>query len=89
MQDSWLNKKVEEIQSFGDRKNMKKFHDALKTLYGPKSSGTTPLLSADEDVILERWAEHFDSVFNRPSSLNDNAINRLSQVEFNVLLDDY
>ena len=36
MQDSWLSKKAEEIQSFADRKDMKKFHDALKTIYGPK-----------------------------------------------------
>ena len=82
MQDTWLSKKAEEIQSFADRKDMKKFHDALKTIYGPKRSGATPLLSADgstlltdKDAILKRWAEHFNSVLNRPSSVNDNAIN--------------
>ena len=87
MQDSWLSKKAEEIQSFADRKDMKKFHDALKTNYGPKSSGATPLLSADgstlltdKDAILKRWAEHFNSVLNRPSSVNDNTINRLPQM---------
>ena len=32
MQDSWLSKKSDEIQSFVDRKDMKKFYDALKTL---------------------------------------------------------
>ena len=42
MQDSWLIKKADEIQSFADRKDMKKFFDALKTVYGPHSSGTTP-----------------------------------------------
>ena len=77
---------------------MKKFHDALKTSYGPKSSGATPLLSADrstlltdKDAIWERWAEHFNSVLNRPSSVNDNAINRLPQlhVECNVLLYEF
>ena len=52
MQDSWLSKKAEEIQSFADRKDMKKFHDALKTIYGPKSSGATPLLSADGSTLL-------------------------------------
>ena len=84
MQDSWLSKKAEEIQSFADRKDMKKFHDALKKIYGPKSSGAASLLSADgstlltdKDDILKRWAEHFNSVLNRPSSVNDNAINRL------------
>ena len=96
MQDSWLSKKAEEIQSFADRKDMKKFHDALKTIYGPKSSGATPLLSADgstlltdKDAILKRWAEHFNSVLNRPSSVNDNAINRLPQIECNALLDEF
>ena len=38
MQDSWPRKKTEEIQSFADRRDMKKFHDALKPIYGPKSS---------------------------------------------------
>ena len=96
MQDSWLSKKAEEIQSFADRKDMKKFHDALKTIYGPKISGVTPLLSADgstlltdKDAILKRWVEHFNSVLNRPSSVNDNAINRLPQIECNVLLDEF
>ena len=74
---------------------MKKFFNALKTVYGPQSSGTTPLLSADgtslltdKGAILKRWAEHFDGVLNRPSSINDEAINRLPQVECNPLLDE-
>ena len=74
---------------------MKKFFDALKTVYGPQSSGTTPLLSADgtslltdKEAILKRWAEHFDGVLNRPSSINDEAINRLPQVECNPLFDE-
>ena len=63
---------------------MKKFNDALKTIYGPKRSGATQLLSTDgstlitdKDAILKRWAEHLNSVLNRPSSVNDNAIKRL------------
>ena len=95
MQDSWIRKKADEIQSFADRKDMKKFFDALKTVYDPQSSGTTPLLSADgtslltdREAILKRWAEHFDGVLNQPSSINDEAINRLPQVECNPLLDE-
>ena len=38
---------------------------------------------------MERWAEHFNSVLNRPSSVNDNAMNRLPQTECNVLLDEF
>ena len=39
--------------------------------------------------ILERWAEHFNSVLNRPSSINQDAIDRLPQIECNVLLDEF
>ena len=52
MHDSWLRKKADEIQSFADIKDMKKFFVALKTIYGPQSSGTTPLLSADGTSLL-------------------------------------
>ena len=40
-------------------------------------------------TILERWAEHFNSVLNRPSSINQDAIDRLPQIECNVLLDEF
>ena len=96
MQDSWLRKKTEENQSFADRKDMKKFHDALKTIYGPKSSGATTSLSADgitlltdKEAILKTWTEPFNSVLNRPSSINEDAIDRLPQIECNVLLDEF
>ena len=88
MQDSWLSKKAEEIQSFADRKDMKKFHDALKTIYGPKSSGANPLLSAagstlltDKDAILKRWTESFNSVLNRPSSLQLDKYKRMPRAK--------
>ena len=54
MQDSMLSMKTEDTQSFADRKDMEKFHDILKTVYGPKSSGGTPLLSADGSTLRMR-----------------------------------
>ena len=78
MQDFWLSKKADEIQSFAHRKDMKKFFDALKTVYGLQSSGTTLYLSADgtsllndKEAVLKRWVEHFGGVLYRPSSIND------------------
>ena len=60
------------------------------------SSGTTPLFKADgtslltdKEAVLKRWAEHFDSVLNRPSSINNDAFNRLLQVECSLLLDEF
>ena len=36
MQDSWLNQKAEEIQNYADKNDMKRFYDAIKTVYGPQ-----------------------------------------------------
>ena len=52
MQDPSLSKKPDKIQSFADRKDVKEFFDALKTVYGSQSSGTTPLLGADGTNLL-------------------------------------
>ncbi|XP_046846748.1 uncharacterized protein LOC124440399 [Xenia sp. Carnegie-2017] len=67
---------------------------SLNTIYGPRSSGNSPLLSSDgtsliteKEKIMHRWAEHFEAVLNRPSSINDEAIDRLPQVNINTTMD--
>ena len=95
MQDSWLKAKADEIQRCADFHDMKNFYSGLKEVYGPTSSGSSPpLLSADgstliteKEKILERWAEHFNGVLNRPSTINDEAIDRLPQVPIDESLD--
>nr|VZI49164.1 unnamed protein product [Spirometra erinaceieuropaei] len=94
MQDAWTARKAEEIQGYADRNEWKNFFSAIKSVYGPPTKGTAPLLSADGSTlltektqILQRWAEHFQGVLNRPSVISDAAIARLSQVETNVDLD--
>jgi len=94
IQDSWLSKKADEIQRYADKKDMKNFYSGLKEIYGPSASGTSPLLSADgtslitdKSDILKRWAEHFDSILNRPSAVNNDAIDRLPQIAPNLALD--
>ena len=69
------------------------FYDALKSIYGPLTSGSSPVLSADgetlitdKEKILARRAEHFDSVLTRPSSINEAAIARLPQTDINISL---
>ena len=95
MQDEWLSNKADEIQDYADKRDYKSFYVALKEVYGPTSSGSNPLLSADgitliteKEKILGRWAEHFDNVLNHPSTINDEAIARLPQVPINEALDD-
>ncbi|BHF76404.1 hypothetical protein SprV_0501950200 [Sparganum proliferum] len=94
MQDAWTARKAEEIQGYADRNEWKNFFSAIKAVYGPPTKGTAPLLSADGSTlltektqILQRWAEHFRGVLNRPSAISDAAIERLPQVETNADLD--
>nr|VZI06603.1 unnamed protein product [Spirometra erinaceieuropaei] len=94
MQDASTARKAEQIQGYADRNEWKNFFSAIKAVYGPSTKGTAPLLSADGNTlltentqILQRWAEHFRGVLNRPSVISDAAIERLPQVETNVDLD--
>ena len=93
IQDSWLTRKADEIQKQVDANNYKCFYDSLKTLHGPQSKGALPLLSADGSIvftdksaILRREAEHFDSVLNRESTINIEAIDRMSHLPINTEL---
>ncbi|KAF7248362.1 Craniofacial development protein 2 [Varanus komodoensis] len=88
MQDSWLSARADEIQKFADR------NDALRSLYRSQPSGSSPLLDSDgatliteKTLILQRWAEHFQSVLNRPSSINNEATDRMPQADINHSLD--
>ena len=38
---------------------------------------------------IKRLAQHFNSLLDRPSSINKDAIDRLPQIECNVLLDEF
>ena len=51
MQDSWLCNKTDEIQSFADRKDMKKFFGALKTVMVPRAQ-EPPLFSVQMELVF-------------------------------------
>nr|VZI05580.1 unnamed protein product [Spirometra erinaceieuropaei] len=91
MQDAWTARKAEEIQGYANRNEWKNFFSAIKAVYSPPTKGTAPLLSAngstlltEKTQILQRWAEHFRGVLNRPSVISDAAIARFPQVETNA-----
>ena len=76
------------------RNDLKRFYDALRTIYGPQSPSSTPILDAGgtklitgKTQILERWAEHFQNVLNNPSNISDEAISRIPKVPLNNKLD--
>ena len=94
MRNTWLSEKAEEIELASEQHDSKRLYSSLKALYGPQSSGSCPLLSSDGSKLLtdkqeirDRWAEHSDTVLNRPSTISDSAINKLPQVKVNESLD--
>jgi len=69
-----------------DRKDSKSFYDNLKKAYGPRDVHSAPVCSKDgatlytnQSVILQRWAEHFNSVLNQQSSFDHIVLNEIPQ----------
>uniref|UniRef100_A0A183TLU6 Uncharacterized protein n=1 Tax=Schistocephalus solidus TaxID=70667 RepID=A0A183TLU6_SCHSO len=86
MQDAWMTYNAEEIQGYEDQNKWKNFFATTKAVNGPPVEGFAPLLSADGRTlliekmqILKRWAEHFTSVRNQPSTISDTVIDGLSE----------
>jgi len=46
MKDSWWRQKADELQMAADRKDSKNFFDGLKAVFGPRSTGSTPIYSS-------------------------------------------
>jgi len=96
LKDSWLSKRADEIQGYADTHDMKNFYKAIPELYDPSPSfSTQALLSvdgtsliADKKEVLDRWSQHFDSVLNRQSSINEESIGKLPQFLMSNPLDE-
>jgi len=82
----WKAKSVESVlQAAADRHDLKAFYQALKTVYGPRETGSIPLrcidgsLLTDNVKIPERWAEHFQAVLNQYSNFDTSVMDELPQ----------
>ncbi|BHF64435.1 hypothetical protein SprV_0200743900 [Sparganum proliferum] len=91
MRDPWTARKAEEIQGYVNRNEWKNFFSTIEAVYGPPTKATVPFFIADGSTlhtektkIVRRWAEHFQGVLNRPSTISDAVIVRLPQVETNA-----
>jgi hypothetical protein len=86
MHYQWWKKKAEEVQHAADTNNVKQLFSSIKSIYGPSSNGTAPLLSADGTVLIKdkpgisnRWKEHFSQLLNRHSSVAQLALDQIAQ----------
>ena len=95
MKNRWWMDKAMELQEAADHKDVKRFFENLKAVYGPKEGGLAPLLAADgctllkdRDDILKRWTEHFSNLLNRPSEVSEAAIEEIPQLRIQEQLSD-
>ena len=86
MKNQWLKDRAAELQATAERHDIKTFYQGLKAIYGPKISGSAPVrrsdgtrLLTDKNKILSRWADHFNSVLNQESTVNNDVIDSLPQ----------
>ena len=85
MKDEWWDAKATKVQQgFADRHEEKEFYATLKEGYGPTHSATVPLKSSDGSAlvteraeILARCKQHFSDLLNTPSSIAQDAIDRI------------
>ena len=62
------------------------FFSALKAVFGLSKPGSTPLQSADRSMLIKdqeglinRWAEHFSTLLNKPSTVDPTALEQIPQ----------
>jgi len=86
MENQWWSDKAAEMQSHADSNNMEAFYKSLKQVYGPNSSGCSPLLSkdgtrliTDKPGILDRMKEHVSDLLNKPPSFSTDALQGIKQ----------
>ena len=86
LENKWWIDKAQEIQAYADTNNMQGFYNALKSIHGPRKNTLSPLRSADglsilkeRSDILNRWAEHFQSLLNHQNPYNEDILEGLAQ----------
>ena len=85
MRNNWWINKSAELQQFFEEHDSKSFFNALKEVYGPTAPARSPLRSADgclltdDGAVMDRWREHFQELFNRPSLADPDVVTRIPQ----------
>ena len=75
LKNDWWTGKAQEIEHFAVKNDMHNFYNAVKSIHGPRNSSLSPVKSADgstlikdQKQVVDRWAEHFQTLLNQPAS---------------------
>ena len=85
-QNTWWQRKAEEIQNFADQRDMRRFYAATKEVFGPTRSSVGGLKDTDglttitdSEGILSRWKSHFENLLNDPANIPDDLLRMTPQ----------
>ena len=91
----WWKESADELQLAYNRKDSIAFYAGLKAVYGLSSRGSMAIYAAhgqtlikDQAGVLNRWAEHFNSILNRVSTISNEAFDLLPQRPIRQELDE-
>ena len=94
MQNRWWVNLASSAQMCADTGDQRGFYECLKSVYGPTHQIQSPLRSSDGKTlltdkvsILNRWSEHFQTLFSANRSVHETAINQIPQQPELVELD--
>ena len=85
-QNTWWQRKSEEIQNYADQRDLRRFYDATKEIFGPTrtsvgglkdTDGTTVI--TDSEGILKRWKSHFENLLNDTANTPDDLLRMTPQ----------
>ena len=95
IQNEWWTNIAEKTQLCADTGDYRGFYEALKAVYGPSHQVVSPLRSTDGQAlltdkasILNRWAEHFQTLFSADRSVDESAIQQIPQQPVKEELDE-
>ncbi|KAI8484505.1 hypothetical protein Bbelb_377760 [Branchiostoma belcheri] len=84
MQNNWWTQLAETTQLCADIGDYRGFYEALKAVYGPTHQVVAPLRSTDGQTlftdkasILNRWTEHFQTLFSANRTVANSALQRV------------
>ena len=95
IQNDWWLALAQRTQHYADTGNSRAFYEALRAVYGPTHQIQAPLRSADGSTlltdkkdILNRWAEHYGTLFSDTRSVEDASLDSIQQLPVKHELDE-
>ncbi|XP_068760068.1 craniofacial development protein 2-like [Montipora capricornis] len=95
IQNDWWLALAQRTQRYADTGNSRAFYEALHAVYGPTHQIQAPLRSADGSTlltdkkdILNRWAEHYGTLFSDTRSVEDASLDSIQQLPVKHELDE-